>query len=304
LSVVLATGATGYVGRHAVSRLAERGFEVHATTRCPRHALAGARLHTVDLLDGDSVLRLISRLRPTHMLLSAWTTEHGKYWTDPDNERWADLSEAMARAFFDAGGRRVVLAGSCAEYDWSDPELKQRPIREDLARGVPRTPYGCAKRRTAERLSRLAAAAGREFAVGRIFFPIGTGEKPDRFLPSIIRAVLEERPAKLGPCDQVRDVTDVRDTGSALAAIVESSAIGAINIGSGRGVRLDDLASRVAAALGRPELLEVGASPPRQDEPPALVADDTRLREEVAFRLRYTLEDAIAASIRYWRSKR
>ena len=279
-------------------------FEVHGTTRRSDHAIVGVRLHAVDLLNDDSVLAVISRLHPTHMLLSAWTTEHGIYWNDPDNDRWADLSEAMVRAFFDAGGRRVVLVGSCAEYDWSDPDLKQRTIREDMAQGVPQTPYGRAKRRAAERLSRLARAAGREFAVGRIFFPIGNGEKPDRFLPSIVRALLEERPAKLGPCDQVRDITDVRDTGSALAAIVELSAIGPINIGSGQGVRLDDLASRVADALGRPELLGLGASPRRQGEPPALVADNTRLRDEVAFRLRYTLEDAIAASIQYWRSKR
>jgi nucleoside-diphosphate-sugar epimerase len=302
--MVLATGATGYVGRHAVATLAEHGFEVHGTTRKSHDTIAGVHLHTVDLLNEDSVLAVISRLHPTHMLLSAWTTEHGIYWNDPDNERWADHSEAMVRAFFDAGGRRVVLAGSCAEYDWSDPNLQQRPIREDLAQGMPRTPYGRAKRRAAERISGLATAAGRECAVGRIFFPIGAGEKPDRFLPSIVRALLEERPAKLGPCDQVRDITDVRDTGSALAAIVESSAIGPINIDSGQGVRLDDLASRVADALGRPDLLEVGASPPRQGEPPALVADNTRLRDEVAFRLRYTLEDAIAASIQYWRSKR
>ena len=60
-----------------------------------------------------------SVIRPEVLIHLAWYAEHGKYWTSPENVRWVEASLALLRGFAAAGGRRVVMAGTCAEYEWS-----------------------------------------------------------------------------------------------------------------------------------------------------------------------------------------
>lgn len=259
--------------------------------------------HHLDLHDIAAVDALIDRVKPSHLLLSAWSTAHGAFWTDPANELWVASCVATAGHFLECGGRRIVLAGSCAEYDWSDRVLIEGPIPESAAQGDPQTPYGRAKRKAADAMSGLAREAGASFAVGRIFFPMGWGEGPQRFLPTVVTAMLEGRPARLGSGQQVRDVMDVRDTGVALAALVASDVSGAVNIGSGRGVKLADVARRAASMCGGPDLLQLGALPARAGEPQQLVADIRRLRDEVGFSPCFTLDDTIASSFEYWSRK-
>ena len=87
---VLVTGSNGFIGKHTLGPLESAGFEVHRA--------AG------DLLAPGAAAALIESVRPSHLLHLAWETTHGSYWTSPLNERWAEASIALARAFFAAGG--------------------------------------------------------------------------------------------------------------------------------------------------------------------------------------------------------
>src|SRR5262245_48204662 len=108
---VLVTGASGYVGRQTLEPLACLGFEVHGLARRPL-AEPACQWHTVDLLDSAAVAAAIAAIRPSHLLHLAWTTEHGKFWTDPANEAWRAATLDLVERFIAAGGRRCVLAGS------------------------------------------------------------------------------------------------------------------------------------------------------------------------------------------------
>lgn len=300
MPAVLVTGASGFVGRWAAKALTERGFEVHGASRRCAAVLQDVVAHDLDLHDTNAVAALIAGLRPSHLLLSAWATTHGVFWTDPANDDWIASSLALVRCFLDQGGRRIVLAGTCAEYDWSDAALKNGPVAEAAAQGPPQAPYGCAKRKAADAIAGLAKEAGASFATGRIFFPMGWAESPQRFLPTIVNAILDGRPARLGSGEQVRDVMDVRDVGAALAALIACNVEGPVNIGSGVGTALADVARRAGAFGGRPDLLQLGTLPARAGEPERLVADVGRLRDEVGFTPRYKLDETIASSFDYW----
>ena len=299
MPVILVTGAPGFVGRWAVKALIERGFEVHGTSRV-RGVSSSATLHHVDLHDAISSAALIDRVQPSHLLLCAWSTDHGVFWTDPANARWVASVVAAAKCFLTAGGRRIVLAGSCAEYNWSDPALGKKPISESMVLDTPQTLYGRAKREASEAIGALAQDSGATFAAGRIFFPMGWGESPQRFLPTVVNALLSDRPARLGSGRQIRDVIDVRDAGAALAGLAASEVRGAVNIGSGRGIALADVARLAANSRGRADLLQFGAIPARTGEPQYLVADVARLRDDVGFAPRYSIDETIDSSFEYW----
>jgi nucleoside-diphosphate-sugar epimerase len=297
----LVTGASGFLGRHALAALVAQGHRVVAVSRRrPPWAPADVDWVEADLLEPAGRAEAIERAQgATHLLHFAWYAEHGAFWQSPDNPRWAEATDDLAARFAAAGGQRAVGAGSCAEYDWSLPDVEA--FREaDDALGAPQTPYGAAKLRAARAwLSR----PGLSSAWGRIFYIFGEHEDPRRLVPSVARLLVSGGVARIGPGAQLCDFLDVRDAAEAFVALLESGVEGAVNVGSGERVRVADLSLTLAALAGRPDAVEIGALPPRAGEPPRLVPDLARLRGEVGFGparpLRAGLEDALD----FWRRR-
>ena len=116
---VLLTGARGFIGRHCLPLLTANGYEVHAVSSAKQERRSGdPHWHQVNLLDPGEVMDLIERVRPTHLLHFAWYSIPGKYWDSIENCRWVEASHFLLNMFANKGGHRVVIAGTCAEYDW------------------------------------------------------------------------------------------------------------------------------------------------------------------------------------------
>src|SRR5258708_4086554 len=115
---VLVTGASGFIGRHCLPYLLEAGHEVHAVARTPLK-ISGPVWHSADLLSPGASSRLISSVKPTAVLHLAWYTAHGEYWSSSENLRWVQASLELIQATAAAKCKRLVAAGTSAEYDWS-----------------------------------------------------------------------------------------------------------------------------------------------------------------------------------------
>ncbi len=296
MSRVLVTGATGFIGRHTLSRLAERGFEVHAVARSAPPDGSEATWHTTDLLARGAAERLVRAIRPSHLLHLAWFATPGEFWSSPENHRWVEASTNLIREFAAAGGNRVVVAGTCAEYDWSSGLCVEGETRLE-----PATLYGRCKQTLHERTEQLAREAGIADAWGRIFFVYGPHEHPSRLVASVIRSLLRGEEARCSHGQQVRDFLHVVDVADAFVALVDSDAAGPVNIASGSPKRLRDLVELVADEVGCRDLLRFGAVPTPPGEPPVLVADVRRLGEELGWVPRLSLEEGVAQTVEWWR---
>jgi nucleoside-diphosphate-sugar epimerase len=296
---VLVTGAGGLIGSGALQPLIDLGYEVHAAGR-REGSHVDVRWHRLDLLDEAAPGALVRELSPSHLLHLAWYTEHGRFWEAPENLAWVGATLRLLRSFADASGRRAVIAGTCAEYDWSEPAKR---LRERAGEGLPASPecpgtlYGMAKRATRQLAEAYAERAGVSIAWGRVFLLYGPGEDQRRLLPSVARALLSGREAATTDGSQVRDLLHAADVAGGFVALLDSPVEGPVNVASGEGVPLARVIELIAEAAGRPELLRLGALPPREGDPPRLVADVRRLREEVGFTPRIPLAQGIADTV-------
>ena len=184
MNKVLVTGATGCLGRNSLPALERRGWEVHALTRrVPTNATSPTiRWHEVDLLDRAGVRSLVQTVRPAGLVHLAWDTTHGAYWKSPANLEWTAASLHLLHDFAAVGGRRVVVAGSSAEYEWGG----DAPLDERRSRLCPDSSYGTCKNALRQIVEAWAPGAGVSWAWGRIFNLFGPEDNPVRLLPKVI----------------------------------------------------------------------------------------------------------------------
>jgi nucleoside-diphosphate-sugar epimerase len=273
-TTVLVTGATGFVGRRALAPLVATGWDVHAVARRPpQDPSRGVTWHAADLLEPGSAAAVARAARATHLLHLAWTATPGVFWTDPANLLWTAATLQLAHAFAEEGGRTVVAAGSCAEYDWDAGVCD-----EQTTSLRPATPYGAAKLAALTALEPWSRTVGVDLTWARLFHLYGPGEPAGKLVSAAVEALSAGRPVELSAGDQQRDYLHVDDAARGLVHLLTAEPLGAVNLATGQPVSVRDLVSVLGAASGRPDLLRFGARPTAPGEPPLLVADVRRVQ--------------------------
>ncbi|MCB2117112.1 MAG: NAD(P)-dependent oxidoreductase [Rhodobacteraceae bacterium] len=274
---VLLTGATGLIGRHLAAPLEAAGYAVHAVSR----------------RSGDDILAdpegLVARAGASHLLHLAWHDGPDR-WSAPANLDWVAASLRLLRAFAASGGRRAVLVGSCAEYDWTG----DGHLSEDMA-PRPATLYGAAKAATGMAAMAGAGPLGLSLAWARVFFVYGPGEPEGRLFGDLIKGLARGEAVACTDGLQRRDFLHSADVAGALAALLASDVTGAVNIGSGQAVPVRDMIETIARQMGRPDLVRLGARKRPAGDPDLIEADARRLLADVGFRPRYDTHSGIRA---------
>jgi nucleoside-diphosphate-sugar epimerase len=254
------------------------------------------RWHTANLLEPGKPASVVDLVRPDALLHLAWYIAP-RHWADaPENIEWVTASLELARAFREAGGRRLVGAGSGLEYDWGYGYCSE--LRTPC---VPHTLYGTSKHALRLLLEAGSARSGTSVAWGRIFFLFGPHEHQDRLIAYVIRSLLQGERARCSHGLQVRDYLFAGDVASALAALVERDDVrGPINIASGQPITLRALVQRVGDLLGRSDLIDFGAIPAAATDAPLVVGDVTRLGAELGWSPSGTLDDGLRKTIEWW----
>lgn len=296
---VLLTGATGFVGSQAIDPLREKGYVVHAVSSKPtvRASAENVIWHRANLLDPNETKDLVKAVRPSHLLHFAWYVEHGKFWEAPENLDWLKASFHLAQKFVECGGKRIAAAGTISEYAAKDERISEN------SRLDPQTLYAVAKSASYLTLAKYAEVADISFAWGRIFFLFGERESSGRLVASVTRSLLNNEIAKTSHGNQIRDFMCTKEIAQAFVALLDSEVEGAVNIASGEPRTIKELVLQIADLIGNRENIQFGAIAAPQNEPKSLVADVTRLREEVKWKPSRSFSQQIEETINWWKKE-
>jgi nucleoside-diphosphate-sugar epimerase len=305
MKTALVTGTLGFVGRHMTHALRETGWDV---VTCD---IANPD-HPVDCLDvfreGDRVFDLVvhAAARAPHR-----AAIDGRPATMAYN---LQLDAAMFDWALRTGQRRVLYLSSSAVYPvgfqtgYTPYRLIERdadPEREvggellqalgDLTVLQPDAGYGWTKL-TGERMAAAAALEGLAVHVVRPFSGYGEDQGEDwPFGAFIGRARRREDPFMVwGDGDQVRDWIHIDDVVSGALAVVDADVREPVNLCTGRGIRMYDLADMIRKEAGyMPIILH---DPDRPRGVAYRVGDPDRFFE--IYRPRVSLEEGVARAVR------
>lgn len=286
---MLVTGASGFIGRRVTRGLLEAGHRVMVLGR--RGSEAGTTHVAIDLLNDDpaSTLGDVTGATLVHL---AWYAEPGRFWSAVENLDWVAASLRLLRCFARMGGRRVIVAGTCAEYEWGD-----EPLTEDVSALEPATLYGTSKVSLYKLAMAAAPVLGIEVAWARIFNPYGPDEAPQRLLGHFLAGVRSGGDLRFSAGQQKRDFIHVDDVAAAIVCLAESQVTGAVNVASGDARTVREFIETAGQAAQVGDSLRFGERPLAAQDVPLVVASIQRLVGEVGFTPRFGFADGIADAI-------
>ena len=306
MNKILVTGGAGYIGAHTVLELARAGFDpvvVDNLSKGHRHNVDPARLHVLDLAETDRLAALLERERVEAVIHFAAFIAVGESVQQPELYFFNNVGGSLSlfAAMQRAGVTRLVFSSSAAVY--GTPE--RVPISED-APFAPVSPYGETKAMVEKILGWLDQCRGLRSISLRYFNACGgdpdgrLGEEHDpetHLIPLLLRAVRTGEPVTLfgddyatpdGTC--LRDYVHVGDLAAAHVLAVKSLLAGgasaAYNVGTGAGHSVREVLRAVEDVTGQPVPFVMG--PRRAGDPPALVADSSRLSSGLGWKPRFT----------------
>jgi len=314
---VLVTGATGFVGRHLVQTLLDRGWQVKGTGRDPSRRPPDCEFVPADferftgfdslMADVDTIVHLAARVHVMRETAADPLADFRRANVAPT----ARLAEAAARH----GIRHFVYVSSIkvnGEETGSKPFTENDPPR-------PGDPYAVSKLEAERLLADRSAATALPVSILRppLIYGPGVGGNFARLLGLIDRGV----PLPLGSVANRRSLLYAGNLCDAIAAILAVAVAGTGTrtylICDSADLSTPDLVRGLAAALNRParllpipvSLLRIGASVTglgaelrRLTE--SLVIDSSSIRTQLGWQAPYSVEQGFAATAQAFRRER
>jgi UDP-glucose 4-epimerase len=289
---VLVTGATGFIGSHAVRRFRRLGAQVHAVSRQdkPTDPLEpGLTWWRCDLTQPEETTALVRQVAPDLVVHLASEVTGGRDPRLVPPTLWSNLASVvhLLSACLDVAGVRVVLAGSIEEPEPGD---------------VPSSPYAAAKS--------AATAYARMFhelwdlpaTTLRIAMVYGPGQLDrTKLVPYVATSLLRGEPPELSSGHREIDWVYIDDVLDAIVAALDTPAPGAVlQIGSGTSVSIRDTVDELVR-LVRPDVApRYGALADRALDA-ARIADPSGADAVIGWRAKTPLAEGLCRTVEWYR---
>jgi dTDP-glucose 4,6-dehydratase len=309
---VLVTGAGGFIASHLVETLVYQGAHVRAYVRYNSRGDPGLlRLlpeqiySQLEIIPGDlrDLTAVQSAMRGASIVLHLGALIAIPYsYLHP-----AEVVETNVM-----GTLNVLLAGRDAGVErivhTSTSEVYGTALRVPIDEGHPlqgQSPYSASKIGADKLAESFYKSYGLPVTTLRPFNTYGPRQSARAVIPTIITQVLTQEHLNLGNLEARRDLTYDSDTVSGFLKIAETPGVDGetINLGSGREVRIRDLAKRIIAITGKP--MEIMIDParlrPEKSEVQRLLSNNRLAGELLGWQPQVDLDQGLRETIEWVR---
>jgi nucleoside-diphosphate-sugar epimerase len=272
---IAVSGSTGFIGRHVVADLLQRGITPTLLLRpsSPLPALwAGLPVVRLDLAAPPA--DAFDQIGRPHTLLHLAWAGLPNYRSLHHFESELPRQYGLLKALVEGGLQRLVVAGTCFEYG-----MQSGPLAEDLA-PRPANPYGFAKDTLRRQLEFLALQQPFEMTWARLFYLYGEGQASSSIYAQLQQAVARGDAAfDMSGGEQLRDYLPVTEVARQLVALALRTGVGIVNLCSGVPVSVRSLVERWIAENRWSIRMNLGRYPYPDHEPLAFWGSADKLRQ-------------------------
>lgn len=305
--VSMVTGANGFVGRHLVDALLEKGNQVVAVSgpHSKQSSSLSVRENLIhehaDLSETDGFREIVVRHQPDEVYhLAGIAVTHGvsaeSYYEANvlGAYRWAEIVQR------ERGDQCAFLFVSSASVYGSLTDNNRRFKETDILR--PTSLYGASKASAEAHLCTLLPK-GLDLRIARPFNHTGPGQQTGFLCPDLAMRIKKEFEKQcdgdiqipVGRMDAIRDFMDVRDVVRAYICIMASANSGAVvNVCSGIGLSVLEMAEILAQEIGSERRIRYMQNATLvRGESDRIIGDDKVLRGLGDWKPRYSVNETL-----------
>lgn len=306
----LVTGAEGFIGRHLLKFLVNKGWNVVAGHRFPDFCsfLASPRLRVehCDLCNGQRVEQVLQKYEPTHVFHLGAQSLPTVSWADPLGTFQSNIIGSL-HLFEAVRNQRKppVVVSACSSAEYGNVPASAIPVKEGHPL-QPLHPYGISK----VCLDLLARQYFLDYGIPavniRLFNTTGPGktnDAPSDFVRQLVRIKkdLQEPVIEVGNLKSRRAFLDVEDTVNGFYLAARTGKRGeAYNLCASETHEIGDLLKTAMKLTGISPRIQVADRLIRPSDEKIIFGDTQKLQKDTGWKPRKSLEQTLTSMIAYW----
>lgn len=267
-----------------------------------KNILSKIRIHKVDLLDNLKLSKTVNKIKPEIIIHLA---TYSNYRDQRAIKQMINLNIEgtlnLLMASKDIDYNIFINTGSSSEYGFKNKPMKEEDLLE------PTSFYAVTKASATLLCQVFARELKKPIVTLRPFSVYGPYEEEDRFIPAIIKAVIEYKSINLTPGKQCRDFIYIDDVVNAYVQAIkkEKSIKGqTLNIGTGKQYSNDEIVKTLFRIVGKKVLVKKGAFSKRFWDTSYWVADISKTSKLLKWKPQFSLEEGLKKTYSWYKNEK
>ncbi len=289
---VLVTGGNGYLGKFLVKALQNKGAEVFVIDK---NIEAGKYAFAVDITDENQVKSVVNKVQPDYIFHLAALLHRERNF---DNFALVDKVNHqgtfnLLMALKDIPYKNFIFTSTSEIYGDNQAPFVETQLPD------PVSPYSLTKVYSENLIRTFSKLNQKNYTILRLFNFFGENMPQQFFIPQLIHALQNQDSFDMTEGEQTRDFLYVDDvvSGIILASKNDKSKQQTYNLCSGEAVSLKTLVQTIKKQLNSQCQINFGALPYRDNEVWNMLGDNSKIKKQLGFEMKYNLSEGINKTI-------
>lgn len=289
---VLVTGGNGYLGRKLIESLLAKKAVVYSFGLQEKSLIDGVSYCRLDLRDKEKLRKEVEKIQPEIIYHLAASLDRERSFENKEEVFEVNLNATinLLNAMKDIKYRKFIFTSTSEVYGGG----KISPPYKEFSDFVPASPYSLSKYAAEMTIRSFSDSYQKSYVILRIFNFFGAGMPKGFFIPQLKDKLEKGEDFDMTKGEQIRDFVHIDDVVRALLlSSKESLGNDVLNVCTGTGRSIKDIALYLKENLQSTSNINFGALPYRENENWEMIGDNTKLRELLGFSPDFNLEDLL-----------